>query len=257
MTRGPLHILLTGAASGLGRGLALYFAGKGHYLELADRNADGLRETVGLLGAATERAAAHVLDVSSAAQVRDLLVALGSQPVELLINDAGLQHVARLEDFPEERWDALVDVMLKGPFLLARAVLPGMRAAGFGRIINIGSIHSLVASPFKSAYVAAKHGLLGLSKVLALETADADITVNTICPAYVRTPLVDAQIAAQAQAHGLSEQEVIARIMLEPMPKKQFITVEEVAATIEFLASHAARNITGQTVVIDGGWTAR
>jgi 3-hydroxybutyrate dehydrogenase len=132
-----------------------------------------------------------------------------------------------------------------------------MRAAGFGRVVNIGSIHSLVASPFKSAYVAAKHGLLGLSKVLALETADADITINTVCPAYIRTPLVDAQIAAQARAHGMSEQEVIERIMLEPMPKKQFITAEEVAATIEFLASHAARNITGQTIVIDGGWTAR
>jgi 3-hydroxybutyrate dehydrogenase len=252
-----LHILLTGAASGLGRGLALYFVGKGHRLVLADRNADSLRETVRLLGAAAERATAHVLDVTSAAHVRDLLAALGSRPVELLINDAGLQHVARLEDFPEERWDALVDVMLKGPFLLAQALLPGMRAAGFGRIVNIGSIHSLVASPFKSAYVAAKHGLLGLSKVLALETADADITINTICPAYLRTPLVDAQIAAQARTHGISEQDVIARIMLEPMPKKQFITVEEVAATIEFLASHAARNITGQTIVIDGGWTAR
>jgi 3-hydroxybutyrate dehydrogenase len=165
--------------------------------------------------------------------------------------------VARLEDFPEDRWDQLLDVMLKGPYLLAQALLPGMRAAGFGRIVNIGSIHSLVASSFKSAYVAAKHGLLGLSKVLALETADTDVTVNTICPSYIRTPLVEGQIAAQARAHGMSEQEVIGRIMLEPMPKKQFITVEEVAATIEFLASHAARNITGQTIVIDGGWTAR
>src|SRR5262249_3429960 len=245
-----------GAASGLGRGLAQYFAAKGHRLVLADRNGEGLRETVGLLGAAAS-ASAHVLDVTSAGQVQDLLATLGVRPIELLINDAGLQHVARLEDFPEERWDLLVDVMLKGPFLLARAVLPGMRAAGFGRIVNIGSIHSLVASQFKSAYVAAKHGLLGLSKVLALETADTDITVNTICPAYIRTPLVDAQIAAQARAHGISEREVIERIMLEPMPKKQFITAEEVAAVIEFLASHAARNITGQTIVIDGGWTAR
>ena len=257
MTRGPLHILLTGAASGLGRALALYFAGKGHRLVLADRNPEGLRETVGLLGAAGERTSAHALDVTASGQVRDLLASLGGWPVELLINDAGLQHVERLEDFPEERWDLLVDVMLKGPFLLTRAVLPGMRAAGFGRVVNVGSIHSLVASPFKSAYVAAKHGLLGLSKVLALETADADITVNTVCPAYIRTPLVDAQIAAQARAHGISEQEVIELIMLEPMPKKQFITAEEVAATIEFLASHAARNITGQTIVIDGGWTAR
>jgi 3-hydroxybutyrate dehydrogenase len=256
MTQGPLHILLTGAASGLGRGLALYFAGKGHRLMLADRNPEGLRETVGLLGAAAERASSHVLDVTDVGQVRDLLASPSARSVELLINDAGLQHVARLEDFPEERWDLLLDVMLKGPFLLTQAVLPGMRAAGFGRIVNIGSIHSLVASPFKSAYVAAKHGLLGLSKVLSLETADADITVNTVCPAYIRTPLVDAQIAAQARAHGISEQEVIERIMLEPMPKKQFITAQEVAATIEFLASSAARNITGQTIVIDGGWTA-
>jgi 3-hydroxybutyrate dehydrogenase len=252
-----MHILLTGAASGLGRGLALHFAAKGHHLVLADRNPEGLRETVGLLGAAAATASAHVLDVSSSAQVRDLLASLGERPVELLINDAGLQHVARLEGFPEERWDALVDVLLKGPFLLTQAVLPRMRAAGFGRIVNVGSIHSLVASAFKCAYVAAKHGLLGLSKVVALETADADITINTICPAYIRTPLVDAQIGAQARAHGMSEQEVIERIMLEPMPKKRFVTVEEVAATVEFLASDAARNITGQTIVIDGGWTAR
>jgi 3-hydroxybutyrate dehydrogenase len=252
-----LHILLTGAASGLGRGLAVYLGGKGHRLLLADRNAEGLRETVGLLGAAAERASANVLDVTSAEQVRDLLAQQSGQPIEVLINDAGVQHVARLEDFPEERWDLLVDVMLKGPFLLTQAVLPGMRAAGFGRIVHIGSIHSLVASPFKSAYVAAKHGLLGLSKVLGLETADTDITINTICPSYIRTPLVDAQIAAQARAHGIGEQEVIDRIMLEPMPKKRFITVEEIAATIEFLASHEARNITGQTIVIDGGWTAR
>jgi 3-hydroxybutyrate dehydrogenase len=257
MNRGPLHILLTGAASGLGRGLALYFAGRGHRLVLADRNAEGLRETVGLLGAAAEQVWAHVVDVTSAGQVRDLVGALGGRAVELLINDAGVQYVAQLEELPEERWDALLDVMLKGPFLLTQAVLPGMRAAGFGRIVHIGSIHSVVASPFKSAYVAAKHGLLGLARVAALETADADITVNTICPSYIRTPLVEAQIAAQARVHGIGEQEVIDRIMLEPMPKKKFITVEEVAAAIEFLAGHEARNITGQTIVIDGGWTAR
>jgi 3-hydroxybutyrate dehydrogenase len=249
--------LLTGAASGLGRGLALHFGYQGHRLLLADRNADGLRQTLALLGPAAESASAHPLDVTSAQQVRDLFAALGGRRIDVLINDAGVQHVERLEDFPEERWDLLLDVMLKGPFLLTQAVLPGMRAAGFGRVIHIGSIHSLVASPFKSAYVAAKHGLLGLSKVTALETGDADITINTICPSYIRTPLVDAQIQAQARTHGIGEQEVIDRIMLEPMPKKKFITVEEVAAAIDFLTSHAARNITGQTLVIDGGWTAR
>ena len=256
MDRGPLHVLVTGAASGLGRGLALYFGARGHRLILTDKDLEGVRATVGLLEAPAA-AEAHALDVTSFRQVADLFAALADRPIDLLINNAGLQHVARLEDFPEERWDVLLDVLLKGPFLMARAVLPRMRAAGFGRIVNIGSVHSLVASPFKSAYVAAKHGLLGLSKVLALETGADDVTVNTICPSYIRTPLVEGQIRALAQAHGMSEQEVIDRIMLEPMPKRRFITVEEVAGTVEFLAGPAARNITGQTIVIDGGWTAR
>jgi 3-hydroxybutyrate dehydrogenase len=257
MSRGPLHILLTGAAGGLGRGLALYFAARGHRLLLADKDLEGARGTIELLGDGAERASAHPVDVASAQQVRDLFASLGGQRIDLLINNAGLQHVELVEDFPEERWDVLLGVMLKGPFLMTQAALPRMRAAGFGRVVNIGSIHSLVASPFKSAYVAAKHGLLGLSRVLALETADTDITVNTVCPSYIRTPLVDAQIQAQASLHGIGEQEVIDRIMLEPMPKRTFVTAEEVAATIEFLASHHARNITGQTIVIDGGWTAR
>ena len=132
-----------------------------------------------------------------------------------------------------------------------------MRARGFGRIVIIGSVHSLVASPYKSAYVAAKHGLLGFSKTIALETADVDITINPICPAYLRTPLVEGQIAAQATSHGIPEEEVIRRIMLEPMPKKAFITFEEVAAAIEYLGGYAARNITGQTITMDGGWTIR
>jgi 3-hydroxybutyrate dehydrogenase len=257
MSQRPMHILLTGAASGLARGLAQYFAGKGHQLFLADKNLAGLRETMALLGAAASQATPRELDVTSPPQVQELFSSLGSQRIDLLINDAGLQYVARTEDFPDDRWDVLLDVMLKGPFLMTRAALPRMRQVGRGRIVNIGSIHSLVASPFKSAYVAAKHGLLGLSKVVALETGDADITINTICPAYIRTPLVEAQIEAQARTHGIGTQEVVDRIMLEPMPKKKFITIEEVAATIEFLASDEARNITGQTIVIDGGWTAR
>jgi 3-hydroxybutyrate dehydrogenase len=257
MERGLLSILLTGAASGLGRGLALYFGARGHHLRLVDKNPAGLRETHDQLGEAATRAKTHTVDVTSAPELAALVAALGEERVDLLINNAGLQHVERLEDFPEDRWDLMLDVMLKGPFLLMQAVLPRMRAAGFGRIVNIGSIHALIASPFKAAYVAAKHGLLGLSRVAALETADADITINTICPSYIRTPLVDAQIAAQARAHGISEQEVVDRIMLAPMPKGQFITIDEVAATVEFLASQAARNITGQVIVIDGGWTSR
>jgi 3-hydroxybutyrate dehydrogenase len=150
-----------------------------------------------------------------------------------------------------------MNVMLRGAFLMSRAVLPSMRAHGFGRLVHIGSIHSLIGSPYKSAYTAAKHGLLGLSKVLALETGAADITSNTICPAYIRTPLVDAQIAGQARTRGISEDEVIDQVMLAPMPKKAFITIEEVAAAIEYLISPLARNVTGQTITIDGGWTAQ
>jgi 3-hydroxybutyrate dehydrogenase len=251
----PLGILITGAGSGVGRGIAHALAVKGHRLFLADLHLDAVNETIRLMQSSQANASAHAVDVTSSGQLRTFLDAIGDQRIDILINNAGLQHVAGVEEFPEAKWDLLIDVMLKGPFLLTQAVLPRMRKHGFGRIVNIGSIHSLVASPFKSAYVAAKHGLLGLSKVVALEAAGADITINTICPAYVRTPLVDAQIRAQAQAHQISEQEVIDKIMLEPMPKKAFITIEEITGTIEFLISHAARNITGQTIVIDGGWT--
>ena len=257
MSAKPLQIVITGAGSGLGRGLGLHFARCGHRLFLTDRDLAAVRETITLLGSDAARASAHELDVTSAEQVQAFFAAIGDEPIDVLVNNAGLQHVSPLEEFSEQRWDQLLDVMLKGAFLMTRAVLPKMRRAGFGRIVNIGSIHALVASPFKAAYVAAKHGVLGLSKVVALETADVDITINTICPAYIRTLLVDAQIAAQAKAHGITEQEVIDRIMLAPMPKKSFITVEEVAAAIEFLTSREARNITGQTLVIDGGWTAR
>ncbi len=251
------NILLTGAGSGLGRGIALDMAKRGHRLFLVDRDEAGLTETVALLGNDRACLRAERLDVTSAAQIQGFVDSLHDERIDVLINNAGLQHVAPLESFPEERWDVLLDVLLKGPFLLSKAVLPLMRQAGYGRIIHIGSIHSLVASPFKAAYVAAKHGLVGLAKVIALETGQFDITVNTLCPAYIRTPLVDVQIAAQAKANNMSEDEVIQKIMLEPQPKKAFITVEEVAATIEFLLSREARNITGQTIAIDGGWTAR
>jgi 3-hydroxybutyrate dehydrogenase len=180
-----------------------------------------------------------------------------TRPIDVLVNNAGLQHVAPLEEFPIPRWEFLVSVMLTGVARLTRSVLPGMRGRGFGRVINIGSIHSLVASPYKSAYVAAKHGLLGFSKAIALETAGTDITVNTICPSYVKTPLVERQIADQARARGIPESEVVQKVMLAPMPKGVFVGVDELAGIVTFLVSAAARNITGQAIVVDGGWTAQ
>jgi 3-hydroxybutyrate dehydrogenase len=147
--------------------------------------------------------------------------------------------------------------MLVGPALLTQAFLPHMRDQNFGRIINVGSIHSVIASPFKSAYVAAKHGLLGFAKTVALETGDVDVTINTLCPAYVKTPLVEQQISAQAKENNMSEQDVVEKIMLEPMPKKAFIEIEELAQTASFLISSAAKNMTAQTIILDGGWTAR
>jgi 3-hydroxybutyrate dehydrogenase len=246
-----LGIVITGAGSGVGRGLAVELRKQGHRIIATDLNLDAARATVADDGSAFQ------LDVSSSASVEQFVSNLSSHRVDVLINNAGLQHVSKLEEFPETKWDQLFDVMLKGPYLLTKSLLPRMKQQNFGRIVNVGSIHSLVASPFKSAYVAAKHGLLGLSKVVALECADVDVTINTICPAYVRTPLVDRQIADQAKANGVSEEEVINKIMLEPMPKKAFISIEEIAATVEFLVSRHARNITGQTIVIDGGWTVR
>jgi 3-hydroxybutyrate dehydrogenase len=250
-------ILITGAGSGLGRGLCQHFAAHGMNVIVSDVNKAGVDETVKLIRDSGKPALPLSLDVTREADVSAAIKALPEQRVDILVNNAGLQHVAKLEEFPAEKWDLLIDIMLKGTSWMTRAVLPGMKARNFGRIVNIGSVHSLVASPFKSAYVAAKHGLLGFSKVVALETAEFDITINTICPAYIRTPLVDKQIKNQAEVHKISEAEVIEKIMLKPMPKKAFISIEEVAATTEFLCSGAARNITGQTITIDGGWTAQ
>ncbi len=251
------NVLITGAGSGVGRELALCLAEKGHSIIATDLRLEGARETVAEVERAGGQAEAYGLDVASEKDVERLWKDLSGRRIDVLINNAGLQHVASVEEFPTEQWTLLVDVLMKGPFLMTRAVLPAMRAQGFGRIIHIGSVHSLIASPFKSAYVAAKHALLGFSKVVALETGDVDITSNTICPAYIRTPLVDAQIKDQARTRHISEDEVIEKVMLEPMPKKAFITGEEIAAAVEYLVSPQARNVTGQTITIDGGWTAR
>ena len=250
-------IVITGAGGGLGRGLSLCLAAQGHAIIAADINVEGARETAAQIVAAGGVAEAYGLDLTSEEQVLRFWEALAGRPVSVLINNAGLQQVSKVEDFPTVKWDLLMNVLLRGTFLMTRGVLPGMRARGFGRIIHIGSIHSLVASPCKSAYVSAKHALLGFSKTLALETAGTDITSNTICPSYLHTPLVDAQIKDQARLRGISEDEVINRVMLEPMPKKVFITFEEIAGAVEYFMSAAARNVTGQDLAIDGGWTSQ
>jgi 3-hydroxybutyrate dehydrogenase len=252
----PRTILISGAGSGIGAGMAEHLARSGHHIVVTDLAGESASEIAAGIVAGGGSAQAHALDVSSQASVDGLFDAL-ARPVEVLVNNAGLQHVAPLESFPIDKWEQLVQVMLIGVARLTRAALPGMRAAGFGRIVNIGSIHSLVASRYKSAYVAAKHGLLGFSKVVALETADADITINTICPTYVKTPLVDRQIADQARQHGIPEERVIGEIMLKPMPKGVFISFEELAGIAEFLLGAHARNITGQEIVVDGGWTVQ
>jgi len=257
MTSPRRTILITGAGSGLGRGLGLFLAQQGHAILATDQHLGPAEETAAQIRAANGVAHPLALDVTSPDSVASCFAQRDFGTPDVVVNNAGLQHVAGVEEFPLEQWDALINVLLKGAFLLSRASLPGMRARGFGRLIHIGSIHSLVASPFKSAYIAAKHGLVGLSKTLALETAQDDVTSNVICPAYVRTPLVERQIAAQARTRGISENEVIEKIMLAPMPKKSFITPEEVGAAIDFLISPLARNITGQTITIDGGWTAQ
>ncbi|HYG07163.1 MAG TPA: 3-hydroxybutyrate dehydrogenase [Stenotrophomonas sp.] len=250
------HVLITGAGSGIGAGIAAHLAQAGHHVLASDLDLGAAQAVAADINAAGGSAQALALDVTSEASITQALAGLSRGP-DVLVNNAGLQHVAPLEAFPMERWELLVEVMLTGVARLTRAVLPGMRERGFGRIVNIGSIHSLVASPYKSAYVAAKHGLVGFAKVVALETAAHDITINTLCPSYVKTPLVDRQIADQARARGMAEDEVIAKVMLAPMPKGRFIEYDELAGAIGFLASAAARNITGQVLAIDGGWTVQ
>jgi 3-hydroxybutyrate dehydrogenase len=249
-------ILITGAASGIGAHLATELASAGHHVAVTDVDREQAGVVAAQIRAAGGSAEAAALDVTSDDSIASAQASL-RRPVEVLVNNAGLQHVAPLEKFPMAKWDFLIQVMLTGVARLTRAMLPGMRERGFGRIVNIGSIHSLVASPYKSAYVAAKHGLIGFAKAIALETADADITINTICPSYVKTALVDQQIAGHARTRGIPEAEVISQIMLQPMPKGVFIGFDELAGITAFLLSPPARNITGQTIVVDGGWTAQ
>ncbi|MBB4301458.1 3-hydroxybutyrate dehydrogenase [Rhodobium orientis] len=186
--------------------------------------------------------------------IEEATKALGS--VDILVNNAGIQFVSPIEEFPPEKWDAILAINLSSSFHTIRTALPGMRKAGWGRIVNIVSAHGLTASPFKSAYVSAKHGMMGLTKTVALETAEVDITCNAICPGYVMTPLVEAQIPEQMKVHNMSREDVIREVMLDRQPSKEFATVEEIGGTAVFLCSPPARQITGTSISVDGGWTA-
>ncbi|ARJ69050.1 3-hydroxybutyrate dehydrogenase [Paracoccus contaminans] len=248
--------VITGSNSGIGLGIAEALAGAGADLVInsfTDREEDHAlaRDLAARHGVEVRYVAA---DMSKGEDCRRLIEQAGR--CDILVNNAGIQHVAPITDFPADKWDAIIAINLSSAFHTTAAALPMMRAAGWGRVVNIASAHGLTASPFKSAYVAAKHGIIGLTKVTALETAGEGITCNAICPGYVLTPIVEAQIPDQMKTHNMSREDVIAKVMLARQPSGQFATVEQMGGTAVFLCSGAADQITGTTISVDGGWTA-
>jgi 3-hydroxybutyrate dehydrogenase len=249
---GPLSshtALVTGGASGIGRAVAQRLAADGARVLVLDRDEAGAREVAGEVDG--EHLAADLSD-GDAIDALDL----GSRGIDILVNNAGIQHVAPVEEFDPARFELIHRVMLLAPFRLARAVLPGMYDAGWGRLVHVSSVHGHRASPYKSAYVSAKHGLEGLSKVLALEGAEKGVTSNTVCPGYVRTPLVEGQIADQARTHGISEDDVVDDVLLARSPVKRLVDPEEVAQVVAMLCGPGTDSITGSSHLMDGGWTA-
>jgi 3-hydroxybutyrate dehydrogenase len=253
--------VVTGSTSGIGLEIAQTLARQGANVVFNGLSADPV--AIGAMCKAIEgETGAKTLfvqaDLSKPMEARRLIVeaqtAFGR--VDILVNNAGVQHVSPVESFPDEKWDLILALNLSAAFHLSKAVFPGMKAANWGRIVNIASAHALVASPFKSAYVTAKHGLLGLTKTLALEGAEFGITANAVCPGYVLTPLVEKQIPDTAKARGISEEKVIRDVLLAAQSTKKFVTVSEVAALTAFLCSAGAASITGTALPIDGGWTA-
>lgn len=246
--------IVTGAASGIGRAIAQALAAEGDRVVVVDVNVEKGREVAEALDGRFVQA-----DLSQREDCRrvvdDTLAAF--ERVDILVNNAGFQHIDPIEDFPEDTWDEMLAVMLTAPFLLTKYVWPSMQRQEWGRVINVASIHGMVASPFKSAYISAKHGLIGLTRTTALEGGEHGITVNAICPAYVRTPLVENQIADQARTQGLTQEDVVREVMLAPAAVKRLIEPSEIGDLVVYLCSEKAGAITGSTLTIDLGWTAR
>jgi len=252
--------LVTGSTSGIGLGIASALAEAGAMIVLNglgdEAEVDNLRATLSARYDVPVRY--DHADMINPAAIAGMIARTAQSfgPVDILVNNAGVQHVAPIEAFPVEKWDTIIAINLSAVFHASRAVLLEMKRRGWGRIINVASAHGLVGSPFKSAYVAAKHGVIGLTKVTALETAEDSITCNAICPGYVWTPLVEQQIASQAQAHKLSPEQVVREVLLKEQPTRKFATVAEIAGIATFLCSSSAASITGTTIAADGGWTA-
>jgi 3-hydroxybutyrate dehydrogenase len=248
--------IITGSNSGIGLGVAEALAAQGCAIVLnsfTDRPED--HALAADLGARHGVAARYIAaDMSNGPACRDLVAQAGA--CDILVNNAGIQHVAPIEDFPPAMWDRIIAINLSSAFHTTAAALPGMKAKGWGRVINVASAHGLTASPFKSAYIAAKHGVVGLSKTTALEVAGLGITCNAICPGYVLTPLVEAQIPDQMKVHNMDRDTVIREVMLLRQPSRQFATVEQIGGTTVYLCSPAADQVTGTTISVDGGWTA-
>ncbi len=253
--------LITGSTSGIGLAIAHALAKAGANIVLngfgEESEINALKDTLSkTYSVAVNYSAADVTNKAAIEQMMaETIQSFGS--LDILVNNAGIQYVAPIVEFPDDKWDAILAINLTAAFRLSKLALPYMLKAKWGRIVNIASAHGIVASPFKSAYVAAKHGLVGLTKTIALETAESNITCNVICPGYVKTPLVEKQIIEQAKAHQISQDQVIKEVLLKSQPNKKFVKPENLAALVAFLCSSFADDMTGEVIAMDGGWTAQ